>query len=992
MGEVYRARDTRLGRDVAVKVLPAASRVEPRGARALRARGEDGLAAQSSAHLRALRRRPRAASTDYLVMELIEGETLADALAQGRAAARRRLRIGVADRRRARPRAPRGHHPPRPEARQHHAHQVGRQAHGLRPRARRRRRPVRPGQRRCTTRCRRSADHARRSRRGHDHRHVPVHGARAARGQGGRRAQRHLGASARVLYEMATGTRAFDGTSQASLIAAIMHDEPAPISPIAPVTPAGARPRGAECLAKDPEERWQSAGDIRRELGWIGSVLRVNRAPAAAVAAARLAALAIAVAALLAPALRPRVPPSAASARGAADGAVDRPARAHRSRTTSSRCRPDGGTLAFAGIASGKSLLRLRELGSSDVRALPGTESAESPSGPPTGVRSASSRAESFRGSTSRQAPSRPSRTPRRGAGELVPRGEFPSRSKAAGAIYRVAAAGRAGHGRDDSQEGRLFTAGPSSCRTGKRFLFFVKTGRSETTGTYLAILGKAGPQARPAQRRDRRLRTARDAALRPERRPPRPALRSRYRRALRRSGDGRAAGDARGARLVPSTSSPSPRRGVLVYRAGIAERQLTWMDRKGNVLGKLGSPASLWSATLSPDDREAALPPHAQTGVYTSPPDRHRARRLDAALDDSAGDAGLDARRATWSIAPRGGSTRSGGEPPTAIRRTNPRASSTPSPPRTRSRRTAATCSTRAWAATSTSGSRTFRATPSPRYRASTRSSTSARRTSPRRALVRRTARTSPARPRSSCGVSHSPRSPGAFRPRRPATHLEPRRQEDLLCVARRPVHGGARSTAGTTPVIARPRRFFRAPQAEQRRESVRGLRGWPASCSRCRRRTSTRSRSGPPQLATDTMSLSAGTRRPLRDPRADRRRRDGRGLPRAEFRGSDARSRARRCVMVWPRGVPGLGDARFEKEASRRLRAEPIRRRLRSTTSEQGRHSLRLSSSCSTARPCAPGSRKGSLPALGPRSTGRSRSPGASPPRTRNGSCIAI
>jgi hypothetical protein len=72
-----------------------------------------------------------------------------------------------------------------------------------------------------------------------------------------------------VLYEMATGKRAFDGTSQASLITAIMNTEPAPLGALAPMSPPAFERLVKQCLAKDPDDRWQSAGDLSRELAWI---------------------------------------------------------------------------------------------------------------------------------------------------------------------------------------------------------------------------------------------------------------------------------------------------------------------------------------------------------------------------------------------------------------------------------------------------------------------------------------------------------------------------------------------------------------------------------------------------------------------------------------------------------------------------------------------------------------------------------------------------
>ena len=72
-----------------------------------------------------------------------------------------------------------------------------------------------------------------------------------------------------VLYEMVTGRKAFSGTSQASLISAIMKEEPAPISGIQPMSPPALDRVVRTCLSKDPEDRWQSARDVGNELKWI---------------------------------------------------------------------------------------------------------------------------------------------------------------------------------------------------------------------------------------------------------------------------------------------------------------------------------------------------------------------------------------------------------------------------------------------------------------------------------------------------------------------------------------------------------------------------------------------------------------------------------------------------------------------------------------------------------------------------------------------------
>ncbi len=74
-----------------------------------------------------------------------------------------------------------------------------------------------------------------------------------------------------VLYEMATGKCAFEGKSQISVASAILEKEPEPIANILPTAPPALDHVIRGCLAKDPDARWQSAGDIARELRWIST-------------------------------------------------------------------------------------------------------------------------------------------------------------------------------------------------------------------------------------------------------------------------------------------------------------------------------------------------------------------------------------------------------------------------------------------------------------------------------------------------------------------------------------------------------------------------------------------------------------------------------------------------------------------------------------------------------------------------------------------------
>src|SRR5215469_6828022 len=74
-----------------------------------------------------------------------------------------------------------------------------------------------------------------------------------------------------VLYEMLAQKRAFEGTSHLSVASTILEKEPDPISTIKPTTPPGLDHAIRRCLAKDPEQRWQTARDLALELKWIAN-------------------------------------------------------------------------------------------------------------------------------------------------------------------------------------------------------------------------------------------------------------------------------------------------------------------------------------------------------------------------------------------------------------------------------------------------------------------------------------------------------------------------------------------------------------------------------------------------------------------------------------------------------------------------------------------------------------------------------------------------
>ncbi len=79
-----------------------------------------------------------------------------------------------------------------------------------------------------------------------------------------------------ILYEMVTGARPFEGSTPAGIMSAILRDTPPPVTTRQPLAPPALDHLISTCLAKDPDERWQSAGDVKRELLWIQSTLSAS--------------------------------------------------------------------------------------------------------------------------------------------------------------------------------------------------------------------------------------------------------------------------------------------------------------------------------------------------------------------------------------------------------------------------------------------------------------------------------------------------------------------------------------------------------------------------------------------------------------------------------------------------------------------------------------------------------------------------------------------
>jgi Tol biopolymer transport system component len=86
---------------------------------------------------------------------------------------------------------------------------------------------------------------------------------------GGADARTDIFAFGAVLYEMLTGRPAFEGESVSRVVAAVLDSQPIPVSHLQPMVPTALERVVTTCFEKDPDERWQSARDLRRELRWI---------------------------------------------------------------------------------------------------------------------------------------------------------------------------------------------------------------------------------------------------------------------------------------------------------------------------------------------------------------------------------------------------------------------------------------------------------------------------------------------------------------------------------------------------------------------------------------------------------------------------------------------------------------------------------------------------------------------------------------------------
>ncbi|HUP49103.1 MAG TPA: protein kinase [Thermoanaerobaculia bacterium] len=589
MGEVYRGRDTRLDRAVAIKVLPSHLSSSPE----LRERFDRearAISRVSHPNICTLFDVGHHDGVDFLVMELLEGETLADRLARGPLPLREVLRYGA-------------------------------EIAGALERAHREglvHRDLKPGNVMLTRGGAKVLDFGLVKAEdpaagGSETVQKPLTGAGSVVGTLHYMAPEQIEgkpADARtdifalgiVLYEMATGRRPFDGTSRTTLIAAILEHDPEPLSELQPLTPPALERVVQTCLAKDPEERWQTAHDVRLQLQSISAsgvtavarAARSRRPSLREITAWIIAAAAIGAAAFLAlradragkpePAFLSIVPPEDDILPEMIGVAIS----------------PDGRAIVYtAPTASADSMLWLRPLGAATATPIAGTEDAMHPFWSPDSrfiaffAHGKLKKVPAAGGMVERIADAPAGRGGTWGSSDVI---VFAPTLR--GPLLRVSASGGA-------TEPVVTTTGGGTRRwpwflpDGRTFLFLA-AGPAIRSGIYAGTIEGSEPKfvtaatmqafyAEPGY-----LLTFRDGAIVAQEFDAKSLQ-------LRGQPKALAAGvaAAQGYNLADFSVS---RTGVIAMKeSDLGSTQLTWFDRRGAVLGTVGQPGTLLSMRLSP-------------------------------------------------------------------------------------------------------------------------------------------------------------------------------------------------------------------------------------------------------------------------------------------------------------------------------------------------------------------------------------------------------
>jgi serine/threonine protein kinase/dipeptidyl aminopeptidase/acylaminoacyl peptidase len=413
-----------------------------------------------------------------------------------------------------------------------------------------------------------------------------------------------------VLYEMLTGKRAFEGQSAASVIAAILEREPAPLD-LSPPLERVIR----TCLAKDPDHRFQNALDLKRDLSWaVEEPIAAKTDRRTWITAAAALALTAVGGWRLSHFHQPPTDDRVLRLQ------IDPPLGGHfvLSRTTVGdlAISPDGKMAVYTASVNRKIGLWVRPLNGGAATLLPGTENAQQPFWSPD------SKSIAFV-------------IPGAGLRRLVPGGGMPSticgfitamRAGAWGSdgdilftammsgsygVYRVPASGGTPSlvAAPDRSRGELAYRWPQVLPDG-RFLYVAEGSKPETSGVYAASLTRPAERVKVLTTTTRALyaSTVDGAGYLLWTRARALAAQEFNPHKLQLAGEPRVIAEAPNGVTEEEMPFAVSDNGLLLHGAFGEGNQLAWFDRTGKLLGEVGEPMDILGFRLSPDERQIAV------------------------------------------------------------------------------------------------------------------------------------------------------------------------------------------------------------------------------------------------------------------------------------------------------------------------------------------------------------------------------------------------
>ena len=412
-----------------------------------------------------------------------------------------------------------------------------------------------------------------------------------------------------VLYELLTGQRAFDGKTSSSIMAAVLATKPRPVEELVPLTPPALERIVSRCLAKDPEDRWQTARDVAAELQWVGQggsrvglpAVVTGRRRTREGAAWAACAVAVLLAAGFGVAWAKRAPEPPAVVRFPL---LSPPGTQNLSPPVVS---PDGRHIAFAADGDGKRLIWVRALDALEPRALPGTEGVLRPFWSPD------SRFLGFMsGGVLKKVdiaggpPTTICEAPQGADGSWSSEGVILFDGRSADPLWRVPAAG----GKpqpvvfgQDKESGTLGAGWPEFLPDGKHFLFTL----GDSTEMMVTVGSLDSKETKPLFKTTTRVQYADPGYLIYVR--ERTLVAQRFDLdSFSLEGEPVPIGQGLGSGDLGLASFSVSRNGVLVYREGeLTGTRLVWLDRSGKETPLLDEVADYRDTAFSPDGTRVA-------------------------------------------------------------------------------------------------------------------------------------------------------------------------------------------------------------------------------------------------------------------------------------------------------------------------------------------------------------------------------------------------